>query len=113
MCSFSPCGKYIAAGTLTAEFSVWEVRSGDVIKGETKASDAQKITAIQWNPSNNGEFAYTDNTGQLGTIIDCYNADEDILENGIDESDSVQNDVDFGDSKCNEILVGGQTQCCQ
>ncbi|KAG4078619.1 hypothetical protein HA402_015209 [Bradysia odoriphaga] len=78
VCSFSPCGKYIAAG-------------------ETKATDAQKITAIQWNPANNGEFAYTDSTGQLGTIIDCYNADEDILENGIDETDSVKDDVDFGD----------------
>ncbi|KAJ6644470.1 WD repeat and HMG-box DNA-binding protein 1 [Pseudolycoriella hygida] len=97
VCSFSPCGKYIAAGTQTAEISVWEVRSGDVIKGETKASEAHRITALDWNPANNGEFAYTDNTGQLGTIIDCYNIDENILEIGIDENGSVDNDVDFGD----------------
>lgn len=103
MCSFSPCGKYIAAGTLTAEISVWEVRSGDVIKGETKASEAHKITSIEWNPANNGEFAYADKSGQLGTIIDCYNVDENILENGIDENGSVNNDVDFGDSKLKAI----------
>lgn len=71
------------------------------MKGETKGAEAQKITAIEWNPSNNGEFAYTDNTGQLGTIMDCYNVDENILENGIDDIESVNNDVDFGDSEFN------------
>lgn len=78
------------------------MRSGDVVKGETKSSEAHKITAIEWNPANNGEFAYTDSTGQLGTIIDCYNVDDNILENGIDENGSVTNDVDFGDSKLNQ-----------
>lgn len=104
VCSYSPCGKYIAAGTISGEISVWEVRSGDVIKGETKGAESQKITAIEWNPSNNGEFAYVDKTGQLGTIIDCYNVDENNLENGIDEDGSVTNDVDFGDSKLHQLF---------
>lgn len=66
-----------------------EERRGDV--------EAQCITAIDWNPSNNGEIAYTDNSGQFGLVENIFESDENFLD---DEAEApVNDDVDFGDSK--------------
>lgn len=66
-----------------------EERSGDV--------EAQCITAIDWNPSNNGEIAYTDSSGQFGLVENIFKSDENFLD---DEAEAqVNDDVDFGDSE--------------
>lgn len=77
VCRYSRCGRYIAAGTVSGDISIWEVRSGNVIKVDAKDNDAQSITAIDWNPAISGELAYTDNTGQLGTVTECESAERD------------------------------------
>lgn len=99
VCAYSHCGKYLAAGTVTGEISIWNVRSGEIVRGETKGTDPNGITAIAWNPSGNGEFVYADNSGQLGTVNDCWIADDgenDIFKEGASDTTS---EVNFGGSK--------------
>lgn len=98
-CCYSPCGKYIAAGGTKGEISVWDVEGGRIIKEEKKDNDAQSITAIIWNPLNNGELAYMDNTGQFGLVTDIFDIDNNILERDEELDGEVDNDVDFGDSE--------------
>lgn len=105
VCSYSKCGKYIAAGAENGEFTVWDIDTNKIIE-EDKFGDneAQCITAIDWNPNNNGEFAYTDNTGQFGLIENIADNDENILERA-ELANEMDEDVDFGDSEfINEIL---------
>lgn len=99
VCSYSKCGKYLAAGGENGEFTVWDIDANKTIQEDKMGdSEAQCITAIDWNPSNSGEFAYTDNTGQFGLIENITNDDdEDILERA--EANGMDEDVDFGDRK--------------
>lgn len=105
VCSYSPCGKYIAAGSVSGEISIWNAKSGDKIKGDTKGDDCQTITAIEWNPMNNGELAYTEISGQLGIVGGCYDLAEHNADDLIDDqaADVDDGDVDFGDSKLMKI----------
>lgn len=99
VCLYSKCGKYIAAGGENGEFSVWDIDANRLIQ-EDKLGDheAQCITAIDWNPNNNGELAYTDNTGQFGLIENIIDGDEeDIVERA--EVNGMDDDVDYGDSE--------------
>lgn len=71
LCRYSPCGNFLAAGTVTGDICVWRVRSGEPIDVVNKDdAQTQPITMIDWNPNSNGdvELAYADNSGQLGTI---------------------------------------------
>lgn len=103
VCSYSKCGKYIAAGNENGDFSVWDIDTNKLIQEEKSGdNDAQCITAIDWNPNNNGEFAYTDNTGQFGlieNIVDANDEDDgnDILDR--EAENGVEDDVDFGERK--------------
>lgn len=103
VCSYSKCGKYIAAGGENGEFSVWDIDTNKIIQEEKAAdSDAQCITSIDWNPNNMSEFAYTDNTGQFGLIENITDVDENILER--DEDIGMDEDViQYGDSKRHEL----------
>lgn len=94
VCRYSRCGRYIAAGTMSGDISIWDARSGNVIKVDAKGNDAQSITAIDWNPATVGELAYTDNTGQLGTVTECNNAERERI-----EDDPADEDVVFDGSK--------------
>lgn len=97
VCSYSKCGKYIAAGGENGEFSVWDIDANKIIHEEkSNDSDAQCITAIDWNPSNSSEFAYTDNTGQFGLIENITESDENVLER--DEENGMDEDI-FGGSE--------------
>lgn len=61
--------------------------------GET---EAQCITAIDWNPSTDSlEFAYTDNTGQFGLIENINDLDENVIDH--DNELAVEDDINFGD----------------
>lgn len=88
VCRYSPCGKYLAAGTDRGDICVWHVRSVEAVEVISKEdSQAQSITAIVWNPSNSDELAYTDNTGQLGTVTEdgTNGRDDDDLDEVADE----------------------------
>lgn len=100
VCSYSRCGKYLAAGGENGEFSIWDIDANQIIQAERSGdNEAQCITAIDWNPKDNGEFAYTDNTGQFGLIENITDIDDNILER--DEDASMDENVDFGESKHN------------
>lgn len=76
VCRYSPCGSFLAAGTVNGDICVWRVRSGEAIDVmNTDDVQAQPITTLYWNAHSAGELAYTDNSGQLGTIT--YNAVDD------------------------------------
>lgn len=99
VCSYSKCGKYLAAGGENGEITVWDIDANKIISEEKNSdNEAQCITAIDWNPMNNGEFAYTDNTGQFGLIENINDGDEDILEQ--EEANEKDMNVDFGDRMC-------------
>lgn len=106
VCAFSPCGGYIAAGGTNGEIVVWNIATNTVI-GEEKenSSDAQCITSLCWNPSDNGELAYIDNTGQFGLVLNITeDSTEDIFDRR-EEEDAMINgddDIDFGDSECGQ-----------
>lgn len=95
VCRYSTCGKYLAAGTDRGDICVWHVRSGEAVEVMSKEDvQAQSITAIIWNPANSDELAYTDNTGQLGTVTEdgTNNKDEDLDE----AADERQEDIFAG-----------------
>lgn len=91
-CSFSLCGKYLAAGSATGEISIWNVADKMAIKGQYLGEDTHPITSLAWNPKNNGELAFCDKDGQLSTIVvksreekdEETEADADDLYEGID-----------------------------
>lgn len=87
----------IAAGGENGEFSIWDIDTNQIIDEEKSGdSEAQCITAIDWNPNSN-EFAYTDNTGQFGLIENITDFDENIVDR-VDD-DRMKEDIDFGGSK--------------
>lgn len=98
VCRYSTCGKYLAAGTDRGDICVWHVRSGEAVEVTSKEDvQAQSITAIVWNPANSDELAYTDNTGQLGTVTeDGSNTRDDDLDEVVDER---QEDIFDGGKK--------------
>lgn len=69
VCSFSQCGSYLSAGTNNGEVCVWSLADNSKIKGEYVGEEMHAITAIEWNPKNNHEFAFCDADGQLSTVI--------------------------------------------
>lgn len=82
---------------MSGEISIWDVRSGNVIKVDSKGNDAQSITAIDWNPAIVGELAYTDNTGQLGTVTESASAERE--QQNDDDPAAEDEDVVFDGSK--------------
>lgn len=100
VCCYSPCGSYIAAGGTNGEIVIWNIGSNQLIREEKGSlNDAQCIAAINWNPTNNGELAYTDNTGQLGLIVKIFDGENEDTND--DEIASVvdENGIEFDGSK--------------
>lgn len=100
VCCYSPCGSYIAAGGTNGEIVVWDIDSNQLIREERDADhDAQCIAAINWNPTNNGELAYTDNTGQLGLVVNIFDGNNDDADDDDRTSVADDNGIDFDGSK--------------
>lgn len=68
-------------------------------EGKGSDNEAQCVTSISWNPTNNGELAYTDNTGQFGLVTNIFDEDysDDLLDNEAGEVNG-DDDIDYGDS---------------
>lgn len=99
VCSYSTCGKYIAAGATNGSISIWDIDKNRLLREENKAHEAQCITAINWNPQNNGELAYTDTTGQFGLIVNILDDDSNILDRDEEiETNGIEDDVNFDNS---------------
>lgn len=108
LCRYSPCGNFLAAGTVTGDICVWRVRSGEPIDILNKDdAQTQPITTIDWNPtSSDGEMAYTDNSGQLGTIThDKLPSDGDDKAVGVDTANEL-----FDDESSNPGALHGMDQ---
>jgi len=73
ICTFSPCGNYLAGCTTGGDICVWNVNLQTCVM-YTRHDRGYSICGLAWNPSGNGEIAYCDVMGQLGTIEDCIPA---------------------------------------
>lgn len=94
--NYSPCGRYLAAGTMTGDTIFWDLQNNRQIDGAKKDPDNQCITSIQWHPTEGtGEIAYMDNAGQFGYAFDIFDHENNVLERG--ENAEEEDDVDFGD----------------
>ncbi|XP_069678187.1 WD repeat and HMG-box DNA-binding protein 1 [Periplaneta americana] len=74
--AFSPCGNYLAGCTSTGDVCVWNVNLQTCVMN-IKHDRGYSICALAWNPSGNGEIAYCDIMGQLGTLEDCIPVQQD------------------------------------
>lgn len=90
----------MAAGKENGGINVWNIGTGAIIRERKKSNeaDAQCIVSIDWNPKENGELAYTDNSGQFGLIENITESDENFPDN--EEAVAEDDDIDFGDSRC-------------
>lgn len=68
--AFSPCGNYLAGCTSGGDICVWNVNLQTCVMS-TRHDRGYSICGLAWNPSGNGEIAYCDVMGQLGTIEEC------------------------------------------
>ncbi|XP_048456072.1 WD repeat and HMG-box DNA-binding protein 1 [Rhincodon typus] len=62
--SWSPCGSYLAAGSIDGSVVVWNVQTRKCVE-RFQHEKSYRICAIAWHPSN-GIIAYTDAEGNLG-----------------------------------------------
>lgn len=99
MCSYSPSGRYLAAGSHNGDTTIWDIEGNRLISGAKKDNDSQCITAIQWHPNEGtGELAYMDSAGQFGVVNDIFDSNNDI-ERYHDLAEEADAEVDFGDCK--------------
>lgn len=111
-CSFSPCGKLLAAGSTTGEISVWDVKKQSTLKGEFQGEDSHSITSICWNPRGVGELAFCDADGQLGSLITKMTANEsdgddlvrsvEVEQEREDDVDDIYDGIDFRNDEADE-----------
>lgn len=95
--SFSFCGKFIAAGTVRGELSVWNTIDKSRLKGEYKGEDIHGITSLAWNPNNDGQAAFCDADGQLSSLkASMTKHGEDFLD---DEAEMVGEGAENGEQE--------------
>ncbi|XP_060789640.1 WD repeat and HMG-box DNA-binding protein 1 isoform X2 [Neoarius graeffei] len=63
---WSPCGKFLAAGTVGGTLSVWDVEAKLCIERQ-KHEKGYTVCGMAWHPSG-GQIAYTDTEGCLGLL---------------------------------------------
>ncbi|XP_078418769.1 WD repeat and HMG-box DNA-binding protein 1 isoform X1 [Cetorhinus maximus] len=64
--SWSPCGGYVAAGSIDGSVVVWNVQTRKCVE-RFQHEKAYRICAMAWHPSK-GTIAYTDVEGNLGLL---------------------------------------------
>lgn len=79
-CSFSPCGRFLAAGTNLGELVIWDVETQDqnrlwviciffissqiIFIHRLKAPDSNcQICSVSWNPEDNNNLSFSTTTG--------------------------------------------------
>ncbi|XP_006864683.1 PREDICTED: WD repeat and HMG-box DNA-binding protein 1 [Chrysochloris asiatica] len=84
--TWSPCGQYLAAGTINGLIIVWNVETKDCLE-RVKHEKGYAICGLAWHPTC-GQIAYTDAEGNLGLL-------ENVCElNGKKSSSKVSSKVD-------------------
>ncbi|PSN43420.1 WD repeat and HMG-box DNA-binding protein 1 [Blattella germanica] len=97
--TFSPCGEYLAGCTIGGDICVWNVNLQTSV-GHVQHDRGYAICGMAWNPSGNGEMAFCDIMGQLGTVVGCVSSlheksmtvDEMIQLNPLDDEDDEDNE---------------------
>ncbi|XP_067895276.1 WD repeat and HMG-box DNA-binding protein 1 [Heterodontus francisci] len=64
--SWSPCGGYVAAGSINGSMVVWNVQTRKCVE-RLQHEKAYRICAMAWHPSK-ANIAYTDSEGNLGLL---------------------------------------------
>ncbi|MFT7801778.1 WD repeat and HMG-box DNA-binding protein 1 [Arapaima gigas] len=64
--AWSPCGKFLAAGTIGGFLTVWDVDTKQCVERQ-KHEKGYTVCGISWHPSG-GQIAYTDTEGCLGLL---------------------------------------------
>ncbi|XP_043930343.1 WD repeat and HMG-box DNA-binding protein 1 isoform X2 [Protopterus annectens] len=64
--SWSPCGRYLAAGSIDGNIVVWNVENKKCLE-RVKHEKSYTICGLAWHPRG-GQIAYTDNEGNLGLL---------------------------------------------
>ncbi|KAI1895287.1 hypothetical protein AGOR_G00104740 [Albula goreensis] len=64
--TWSPCGKFLAAGTIGGFLTVWDVETKLCVERE-KHEKGYTVCGLAWHPSG-GQIAYTDTEGCLGLL---------------------------------------------
>lgn len=75
VCSFSPNGKLLAAGTSKGELIIFNVSSKKALGGDVQPMEMNAMTAIAWNPDQNkfrGELSICDASGQIEFITEAF-----------------------------------------
>uniref|UniRef100_A0A4W5LEG5 WD repeat and HMG-box DNA-binding protein 1 n=1 Tax=Hucho hucho TaxID=62062 RepID=A0A4W5LEG5_9TELE len=64
--AWSPCGKFLAAGSIGGLLTVWDVESKLCVERQTHEK-GYTVCGLAWHPSG-GQIAYTDTEGCLGVL---------------------------------------------
>ncbi|XP_038612733.1 WD repeat and HMG-box DNA-binding protein 1 [Tachyglossus aculeatus] len=64
--TWSPCGKFIAAGSANGGIVIWDVETRACVE-RIKHEKGYRISGLAWHPSR-GQIAYTDAEGNLGLL---------------------------------------------
>ncbi|NXK57358.1 WDHD1 protein, partial [Chauna torquata] len=66
--AWSPCGQYLAAGSVNGSIVVWKVETQECVE-RMKHEKNYSICGLAWHPEY-GQIAYTDTEGNLGLLED-------------------------------------------
>ncbi|XP_065173961.1 LOW QUALITY PROTEIN: WD repeat and HMG-box DNA-binding protein 1 [Atheta coriaria] len=100
--TFSPSGSYIAASSTAGDICIWNIETL-TLTGRVKHPNDTIITALCWNPKENGELAFSDAEGYIGLAINCCTTSttnkkvSKPLPDEIDEDNDVMSDADGDD----------------
>uniref|UniRef100_A0A8C0J107 WD repeat and HMG-box DNA-binding protein 1 n=1 Tax=Chelonoidis abingdonii TaxID=106734 RepID=A0A8C0J107_CHEAB len=70
---WSPCGQYVAAGSVDGCIAVWNVDTQECME-RMKHEKSYTICGLAWHPKG-GQIAYTDTEGNLGLLENVCNKD--------------------------------------
>ncbi|XP_007527438.2 WD repeat and HMG-box DNA-binding protein 1 [Erinaceus europaeus] len=96
--TWSPCGQYLAAGSINGLIMVWNVETKDCIE-RVKHEKGYAICGLAWHPTC-GQIAYTDAEGNLGLLENVCDSNGKMSSSKV--SSKVENDY-------NDLFDGDDT----
>ncbi|KAK1339225.1 hypothetical protein QTO34_019903 [Cnephaeus nilssonii] len=98
--TWSPCGQYLAAGSINGSIIVWNVETKDCME-RVKHEKGYAICGLAWHPTC-GRIAYTDAEGNLGLLENVCNPNGKISSSKVSSRvEKDYNDLFDGDDTSN------------
>ncbi|XP_059551288.1 WD repeat and HMG-box DNA-binding protein 1 isoform X1 [Myotis daubentonii] len=98
--TWSPCGQYLAAGSINGSIIVWNVETKDCME-RVKHDKGYAICGLAWHPTC-GQIAYTDAEGNLGLLENVCNSNGKIPSSKVSSRvEKDYNDLFDGDDTSN------------